>query len=153
MLMPSAIGSAFDVGVKVVGACRQRALVAKDDSLVDMRENLIADAGLMMGRSFRVGWGPGFVLVHSGNPMGERTSKPMLTTQQSSIGRDFLIPKSKPSVETGEGNVAFGVTVEMLNILQHSKPDSDVIVVGVERELYKTLHKTKRLFLAQILLR
>ncbi|KAJ4965646.1 hypothetical protein NE237_017495 [Protea cynaroides] len=30
----------------------------------------IVDAGLFMGRSFRVGWGPNGVLVHSGTPVG-----------------------------------------------------------------------------------
>ncbi|KAG9146884.1 hypothetical protein Leryth_005176 [Lithospermum erythrorhizon] len=30
----------------------------------------VVDAGLFMGRSFRVGWGPNGVLVHSGNPVG-----------------------------------------------------------------------------------
>lgn len=30
----------------------------------------VVDAGLFMGRSFRVGWGPNGVLVHTGNPVG-----------------------------------------------------------------------------------
>jgi len=42
------------------------------DSLVRGKENLYRDAGLAFGRSFRVGWGPGGVLVHLGQLCGPR---------------------------------------------------------------------------------
>ncbi|KAJ8755418.1 hypothetical protein K2173_019216 [Erythroxylum novogranatense] len=38
----------------------------------------IVDAGLFMGRSFRVGWGPNGVLVHTGSPVG--SNKSLLTS-------------------------------------------------------------------------
>lgn len=31
------------------------------------KQTLLVDAGLFMGRSFRVGWGPGWKLAHSGD--------------------------------------------------------------------------------------
>ena len=34
-------------------------------------EGIVADAGLMMGRSFRVGWGPDGTLVHMGKICGQ----------------------------------------------------------------------------------
>ena len=37
------------------------------DSLAYKHSNCLVDAGLMMGRSFRVGWGFGGVLIHFGN--------------------------------------------------------------------------------------
>lgn len=33
-------------------------------------EDAIVDAGLSMGRSFRVGWGPGGTIVHLGSICG-----------------------------------------------------------------------------------
>lgn len=33
------------------------------------------DAGLFAGRSFRVGWGPGWTLVHCGERLGSEPSK------------------------------------------------------------------------------
>ncbi|KAI9592112.1 nuclear protein 96-domain-containing protein [Syncephalis fuscata] len=37
-----------------------------EKSMIFARTNCLVDAGLTMGRSFRVGWGPGGLLVHSG---------------------------------------------------------------------------------------
>ena len=117
MMLPSSIGSAMDIGIKVVGSRNQFRLVPKKDSLVNGKENLIADAGLMMGRSFRVGWGPGFVLVHSGTPLRKPETKPAPTAQPSLVG-DFLTPKLRPS--GGEGSPSFGVTLEKLDVTSHS---------------------------------
>ncbi|XP_078371007.1 nuclear pore complex protein Nup98-Nup96-like isoform X3 [Oculina patagonica] len=116
IMLPSAIGTAMDIGIKVVGARNQFGLVPKKDSLVNGKENLIADAGLMMGRSFRVGWGPGFVLVHSGTPLGKQQTKPAATTH-SSLPGDFLTPKLRPT--SSEGSPSFGVTLEKLNVDSH----------------------------------
>lgn len=44
--------------------------VAATASLLTNRQDVLADAGLMMGRSFRVGWGPNGTLVHIGKRMG-----------------------------------------------------------------------------------
>ncbi|XP_006894942.2 nuclear pore complex protein NUP96 [Amborella trichopoda] len=41
----------------------------KHETPIGTRSNIIADAGLFMGRSFRVGWGPNGLLVHSGTPI------------------------------------------------------------------------------------
>ena len=128
IMLPSAIGTAMDIGIKVVGARNQFGLVPKKDSLVNGKENLIADAGLVMGRSFRVGWGPGFVLVHSGTPLGKPQTKPAATTQ-SSLAGDFLTPKLRPS--SSEGSPSFGVTLEKLNVDSHyTHGSSDTVLVG-----------------------
>ena len=37
-----------------------------NESIIDGRENIHKDAGLALGRSFRVGWGPRGQLVHVG---------------------------------------------------------------------------------------
>ncbi|KAG7998167.1 hypothetical protein I3843_01G245000 [Carya illinoinensis] len=40
----------------------------------------IVDAGLFMGRSFRVGWGPNGILVHTGTPVGSNDSHRVLSS-------------------------------------------------------------------------
>ena len=42
-------------------------LVPMSDSMVYGRSRVVADAGLFLGRSFRVGWGPNWTLSHSGS--------------------------------------------------------------------------------------
>lgn len=46
---------------------RKYVRVAPEASVSANRDSLYADAGLSMGRSFRVGWGPGNKLVHVGD--------------------------------------------------------------------------------------
>lgn len=46
---------------------RKYVRVAPEASVSANRDSLYADAGLSMGRSFRVGWGPGNTLVHVGD--------------------------------------------------------------------------------------
>ena len=134
MMLPSSIGSAMDIGIKVVGARHQFGLVPKKDSLVNGKENLIADASVMMGRSFRVGWGPGFVLVHSDTPLGKRKTKPAPTTQPSLAG-DFLTPKLRPG--SSEGSPSFGVTLEKLNVASLSDDGaSDAVLVSSLHSLF-----------------
>ncbi|XP_048584697.1 nuclear pore complex protein Nup98-Nup96 isoform X1 [Nematostella vectensis] len=124
MMCPNAVGSAIDMGTKLVGArAHQRDLVPKDDSIVDGKENLIADMGLVMGRSFRVGWGPGFTLVHSGSPLGTQTKKPA-SMMHSSVTGDALFSRSRLLTESTGGQSPFGVVVERLNIAPDLKPDS-----------------------------
>lgn len=137
MLLPTAIGTAMDIGIKVVGARSQFGLVPKEDSLVNTRENLVGDAGLMMGRSFRVGWGPGFVLVHSGTPLGKREKQSTNPIAQPSLVGDFLAPKPRPS--NSDGTPAFGVTLEKLNVAAHFSRGSDTVLVS---EIINTLLST-----------
>ena len=137
MLLPTAIGTALDIGIKVVGARSQFGLVPKEDSLVNTRENLVGDAGLMMGRSFRVGWGPGFVLVHSGTPLGKREKQTTAPINQPSLVGDFLAPKPRPS--NSDGAPAFGVTLEKLNVASHFSHGSDTVLVS---EIINTLLST-----------
>lgn len=127
MLLPSAIGTAMDIGIKVVGARNQFGLVPKEDSLVDSKENLVGDAGLMLGRSFRVGWGPGYVLVHCGTPLGKQERQPTASTTHTSLVGDFLMPKPRPI----DGAPAFGVTLEKLNVATHFSHGSDTVLVSL----------------------
>lgn len=52
----------------IVGSRIQRALPDIKQSFMYDKQQILHDAGCFMGRSFRVGWGPGWTLVHSGQP-------------------------------------------------------------------------------------
>ena len=48
-------------------------LVPMSEGMVCGRTRLAADAGLFLGRSFRVGWGPNWTLSHSGSTIDSRS--------------------------------------------------------------------------------
>jgi nuclear pore complex protein Nup98-Nup96 len=66
---------AQDIGPPVFRPSRKYARVGITSSIANGYEGAHVDAGLAMGRSFRVGWGPGGQLVHLGSICG-----PMATT-------------------------------------------------------------------------
>ena len=130
MLLPSAIGSPFDTGIKIVGARRQRAPVPKHNSLTANKEHLIADMGLTMGRSFRVGWGPGLTLAHSGRTLSKEPRKAPRDAG-SADGMEFLVPKPSRPVE-GQGDVLpFRVSLERVDIAPHLTDADRAVLVSL----------------------
>ncbi|KAF8814679.1 hypothetical protein BYT27DRAFT_7081395 [Phlegmacium glaucopus] len=74
---------AHNVDPPIFRPSRKYARVEIKSSIVNGNEGVYFDAGLSMGRSFRVGWGPGGRLIHSGSICSPfATSK---TTANSSI--------------------------------------------------------------------
>ena len=59
------MGSPSESALKAAGIRTQPVLVPLSQSVTVGKHNLIADTGLTMGRSFRVGWGPAWTLVYS----------------------------------------------------------------------------------------
>uniref|UniRef100_A0A3B4AT94 Nuclear pore complex protein Nup98-Nup96 n=1 Tax=Periophthalmus magnuspinnatus TaxID=409849 RepID=A0A3B4AT94_9GOBI len=55
--------------IRTVGARRLGGPVPLKESVTYSKGSLLMDAGLFHGRSFRVGWGPGWTLVHSGQTL------------------------------------------------------------------------------------
>jgi hypothetical protein len=51
------------------------AIIPLTKSVVTGQEGSHADAGLALGRSFRVGWGPGGTIVHLGTLCGPTEAK------------------------------------------------------------------------------
>ena len=79
----------------------QGQLVPRSDlnSLVPMSESVVcghtrvaADAGLFLGRSFRVGWGPNWTLSHSGSPVSDTRRGNQNISLQIVIERVFPAP-------------------------------------------------------------
>ncbi|XP_032076064.1 nuclear pore complex protein Nup98-Nup96 isoform X2 [Thamnophis elegans] len=59
--------SAPEAPLRTVGVRRQPGLVALKKSVAYGKGRLLKDMALFVGRSFRVGWGPNWVLAHSGD--------------------------------------------------------------------------------------
>jgi nuclear pore complex protein Nup98-Nup96 len=57
-----------------------------EKSLTKGKQKLLADAGLMMGRAFRVGWGPNWTLVHSGKEVSNVVKSNQNNRQMSLFG-------------------------------------------------------------------
>ena len=56
-----------DFQKKPVNTRVTRVIPLTQESYQYEKQALFADAGLFMGRSFRVGWGPGWTLAHCGD--------------------------------------------------------------------------------------
>ncbi|XP_061558364.1 nuclear pore complex protein Nup98-Nup96 isoform X1 [Phycodurus eques] len=89
--------------VRTVGIRRLGGPVPLEESITRGKENLLMDASLNAGRSFRVGWGPGWMLAHCGNLLSSPPDKE-LCNQQVATNTDFgFLPKparNKPLAES-----------------------------------------------------
>lgn len=59
----------------ILDAKYAEAVVRSSQSIVQNVDGATADAGLALGRSFRVGWGPGGTIVHLGTLCGPSSTK------------------------------------------------------------------------------
>ena len=67
-------GMTQDRPSRLVGSRPRQTILPLKQSVICGKVPCIADAGLVMSRSFRVGWGPNWTLVHSGKAVGQRMS-------------------------------------------------------------------------------
>ncbi|KAK3555738.1 hypothetical protein QTP86_028978 [Hemibagrus guttatus] len=77
-----------EVTLRTVGARRLGDLVPMANSVTLGKGRLLMDAALYMGRSFRVGWGPNWTLVHCGKPLV--TSEESKDQTKDVLGFGFL---------------------------------------------------------------
>lgn len=66
---PPPSASAMQLQSVVIARSDLTTLVPMSESMAQGRSRLVADAGLFLGHSFRVGWGPNWTLSHSGSPI------------------------------------------------------------------------------------
>uniref|UniRef100_UPI0037E718FF nuclear pore complex protein Nup98-Nup96 isoform X2 n=1 Tax=Semicossyphus pulcher TaxID=241346 RepID=UPI0037E718FF len=89
--------------VRTVGVRRLGGPVPLKESVTQGKGCLLMDAGLFAGRSFRVGWGPGWTLAHCGHRLSSPSTK-QLVQQELTSKTDFsFLPKparSKPLTES-----------------------------------------------------
>nr|XP_020488921.1 nuclear pore complex protein Nup98-Nup96 isoform X2 [Labrus bergylta] len=88
--------------VRTVGVRRLGGPVPLTESITQGKGHLLMDAGLFAGRSFRVGWGPGWTLAHCGQQLSSLSARQL--DQELTTKTDFsFLPKparSKPLVES-----------------------------------------------------
>lgn len=78
---------------RTVGARRLCGPVPLENSVTVGKGRLLMDAALYMGRSFRVGWGPNWTLVHCGNQLS--TPAESKDQNKDAMGFGFLPRPSK----------------------------------------------------------
>lgn len=66
MLLESGM-TAQDYQKRSLGSRISKVIPDTTESYQYNQQNLLVDAGLFMGRSFRVGWGPGWTIAHAGD--------------------------------------------------------------------------------------
>ena len=93
-------------------------LVPLRRSLERGKQRLVADMGLFLGRSFRVGWGPNWTLAHSGSRTGSGS------TPSSGIGPPLFTALSGVATETGSHtNQPLKVLVEKLHVSRFTETE------------------------------
>lgn len=81
--------SVLEAPLKTVGVRRHPGLVPLEKSVTYGKGRLLKDMALFAGRSFRVGWGPRWVLVHSGEQLSTQLGQPE-DLQNESMEYGFL---------------------------------------------------------------
>ncbi|XP_025904918.1 nuclear pore complex protein Nup98-Nup96 isoform X2 [Nothoprocta perdicaria] len=118
--VPSA---APEVPMKTVGVRRQQGLVPLERSVTFGKGKMLMDMALFMGRSFRVGWGPNWTLVHSGDQLSGASAADDLQCEPVEYG--FLPTPVAPKSLTES---SFKVHVEKLSLEQRK--------IGRDKHLY-----------------
>ncbi|KAL3631789.1 hypothetical protein CASFOL_024773 [Castilleja foliolosa] len=81
----------------------------------------VVDAALFMGRSFRVGWGPNGVLVHSGMPVGSDKSQIVLSSviKLEKVAIDKVTRDESNDVKKELAESCFGLPLDLHRELYH----------------------------------
>ncbi|TFJ98226.1 trypsin-like [Platysternon megacephalum] len=136
--MPSA---APEVQLKTVGACRQQGLIPLEKSVTYGKGKLLMDMALFMGRSFRVGWGPNWTLVNSGDKLSGSSEPEDLRNDSMEYG--FL---PTPVAPKSLSESPFKVHIEKLT-LERRKTDGDqqLYLIPLQIKLkHSTVHVDER---------
>uniref|UniRef100_A0A674BN26 Nuclear pore complex protein Nup98-Nup96 n=1 Tax=Salmo trutta TaxID=8032 RepID=A0A674BN26_SALTR len=107
-LLPAPVA---ETTVRTVGARRLGGPVAPENSVTLGKGRLLMDAALFTGRSFRVGWGPGWTLVHCGDRLSGAGDKEQDQGDTGAGGFGFL-PKPAKSKQLSDS--PFKVVIEQV---------------------------------------
>ncbi|XP_021298218.1 nuclear pore complex protein NUP96 isoform X1 [Herrania umbratica] len=88
----------------------------------------IVDAALFMGRSFRVGWGPNGILVHSGAPVGSNDSQRVLSSviNMEKVAIDKVVRDENNKVKKELVDFAFDAPLNLHKALNYEEKDLEV---------------------------
>ncbi|XP_070799158.1 nuclear pore complex protein Nup98-Nup96 isoform X2 [Pituophis catenifer annectens] len=125
--------SAPEMPLKTVGIRRQPGLVPLKKSIAYGKGRLLKDMALFMGRSFRVGWGPNWVLAHGGDRLSP-LSEPEDHGEATEYG---FLPAPVAPKQVSES--PFKVHLEKLTL--DGKPTNRVYLLPLEIKLkHSTIH-------------
>ncbi|KAF5726971.1 hypothetical protein HS088_TW22G00657 [Tripterygium wilfordii] len=108
----------------------------------------IVDAGLFMGRSFRVGWGPNGVLVHCGALVGSNDSKRVLSSviNVEKVAIDQVIRDENKKLRRELADFAFDSPLNLHREIDH---ETEVVEVGpIKLKLQRVV--SNRLMLSEV---
>ncbi|XP_048244213.1 nuclear pore complex protein Nup98-Nup96-like isoform X2 [Haliotis rufescens] len=137
MLLTSGL-SQKDTPRKIVGSRVKRDIPPVSDSLMYKKQELIVDAGCLMGRSFRVGWGPGWTLVHSGQPSNYKEKEAPRQTPFS------LLPGIQGGKPVRAGSKAWTVTCEKMDVADYLTGNDKTVISTHEEMLDVQLENSQR---------
>ncbi|GAB4840310.1 hypothetical protein Ancab_021076 [Ancistrocladus abbreviatus] len=85
----------------------------------------IVDAALFMGRSFRVGWGPGGLLVHSGTPVGSHDNQGVLSSaiNLEKVGMDRVARDESNKVREESVHLFFDAPLDFHKSISHVREE------------------------------
>ncbi|XP_011615072.2 nuclear pore complex protein Nup98-Nup96 isoform X2 [Takifugu rubripes] len=101
--------------IKTVGMRRLGGPIPIKESVTQGKGSLLMDAGLFTGRSFRVGWGPGWTLVHCGDRLSSAPSKMLEHQEMTNFSFPPKTARNRPLRET-----PYKVVLEQLGGLDSS---------------------------------
>ncbi|XP_048773367.2 nuclear pore complex protein Nup98-Nup96-like isoform X2 [Ostrea edulis] len=131
--LPSGMKS-DDLPRRIVGSRIPRPIPDFQESAMYDKQDVIVDAALFHGRSFRVGWGPGWTLVHPGVTIAEQV------TDAEETSFSVLSSSRKKKV----GPIHWNVLVEKLDVTSYFKPEDPVVVGNHEELLSIQLENSRR---------
>lgn len=126
--------SAEDIPRKIVGLRVQHEVPDIKESQMYDKQKLAIDAACFMGRSFRVGWGPGWTLVHAG------------ASSSASDDGNQTIYSVLPTMGSGKVQTrrkAWTVSMERLDVADFFHPTDEVITQSHERLLSTALDNSR----------
>ncbi|KAL5824057.1 hypothetical protein ACOSQ4_021957 [Xanthoceras sorbifolium] len=88
----------------------------------------IVDAGLFMGRSFRVGWGPNGILVHSGTAVGSSSSRGVISSviNVEKVAIDKVVRDENSKVRKELVKFSFDAPLNLHKELNHETEEVEV---------------------------
>nr|BAJ34529.1 unnamed protein product [Eutrema halophilum] len=93
--------------------------------LTDNYSRNVVDAALFMGRSFRAGWGPNGVLLHTGKPIGSSSSQRVLSSviNVEKIAMDKVVRDKKDTVKKELIDSTFEAPLSLHKKLDHEEEE------------------------------
>ncbi|XP_069129368.1 nuclear pore complex protein Nup98-Nup96-like isoform X2 [Argopecten irradians] len=127
-----------DLPQKIVGSRVQREIPEFSKSEMYGKQNMIKDAALFMGRSFRVGWGPNWTLAHCGTPITKE-----ITEEKDAVRFSLLSGgRTRPAVDS---TYEWKVTLEKVDVAGYFRQEDTTVLHNHEELLMIQLDHSEKM--------